>query len=479
MLTVVAFALLLAVPEVNKAPLPIVKAVSFGLAEGGPHFTVGTVGGQEAVGWIELSAPATCAFNCDKTYVNGKSAGGMNVSVSSSNPTLAKVQAPGIVFFPTGETRKSFSVLTSGVSAATTVTISAWREGSPAQSAPLHIVPLSLVGFAVDQTTLMSGSAAHGTLTFNGTSASAGAVVVKLSSNNPAVQVPASIALDAGKTVATFDVKAIGVAQTAHATVTASYGDHQPTASVTVNPGVLTKFSRNDGIELSGAAPPSGAVIAISNSDPSHVSVPANITIAGGATKSALPISGTCDFSSHKATISGAYNGVTKSFDYSVDAMHRPDLAIKEVTLRDRFGNTITSPQDSQAYKMCVTVELRGVDAYPYAYPPGTSLHFAYLTPTGTGTSAGHEFDVPVPFPYAVGSCGSWTATGPGAIRSDATSANPVPRVYWFDPPTCIDMPGLAQPGAYTDVSVAVDPNNKIVEANEGNNTHKQRITRQ
>jgi len=40
-------------------------------------------------------------------------------------------------------------------------------------------------------------------------------------------------------------------------------------------------------------------------------------------------------------------------------------------------------------------------------------------------------------------------------------------------------MPGLPQAGAYTDVTLIVDPNNNNDESNTGNNTHKLRITRQ
>jgi hypothetical protein len=165
------------VPRVNPATAPVVKAVGFGLPGiASSRLAVGTPGGQEAEGWIELSGPAVCQFNCDKVFANGKSAGGMNVSVSSANPSLAKVQTP-VVFFLTGETRKTFHVLTSAVNTQTDVKISAAREGSPAQGATLHILPPSLVGFTVDPATVMSGATAHASVTFSGSPASAGAVV--------------------------------------------------------------------------------------------------------------------------------------------------------------------------------------------------------------------------------------------------------------------------------------------------------------
>src|ERR1700693_1253489 len=111
-------------------PLPVVKAVGFGIS--GPKSIAGRiVGGQEAVGWVELSAPAPCVDMCGGTYVNGQRAGGMIVQISSSNPAVAKVQpVTGKILVPVGQTRQTFTVITSGVSAPTSVTISAWREGS-------------------------------------------------------------------------------------------------------------------------------------------------------------------------------------------------------------------------------------------------------------------------------------------------------------------------------------------------------------
>src|SRR4029077_15379808 len=154
------------------------------------------VGGQEADGWVELSAPAPCVWGCG-TFVNGKAAGGMLVNISSSNPAVAKVQpVTGAILVPVGETRTKFTVITSGVSTVTPVTISAWREGSAPQTTTLNVVPPSLTGVTIDQTSLVSGAGAHGTLKFNGTPA--GVVKATLTSGNPAVvQVPATVSLDA------------------------------------------------------------------------------------------------------------------------------------------------------------------------------------------------------------------------------------------------------------------------------------------
>jgi hypothetical protein len=98
-----------------------------------------------------------------------------------------------------------------------------------------------------------------------------------------------------------------------------------------------------------------------------------------------------------------------------------------------------------------------------------TIIHVSYLSSTGTGTSAGHEFDVPVKLPITPIN-GGYEFIGPHSNGDGSV---------WFDPTCIVDMPGLPQPGAYTDVTLIIDPNNKNDESNTGNNTHKLRIMRQ
>ena len=466
-------------PDVSKVVLPVVKAVGFGAGASGGFGnkindqsskadTNGTVGGQEADGWVELSAPAPCVTMCGSHDLNGNPTGGMFVQVSSSNPSVAKVQAPnGLIRVSTGKTRQTFTVLTFGVSSPTRVTISAWREGSAPQTTTLYVVPPSLMGLAIDQVSVTGGIGAHGSVTFNGTPASAGVVKATLSSSNPAaVQVPATVPLDAGKTVATFDIKTSGVAASTPVTITGSYGDRKMTAPLTVTPAALTKFDGRT-LELDGNAPPGGAVINVSSADPAHASVSPTTTIPAGSKTVTVGVTDHLDWSEHHVTITAAYGGVTKKADHFVWKNLKPDLAIKEVTLKDRFGNVITHPADAQPYKACVVIELLGMNRWGHCLcPSSTSLGVSYLSPTGSGSSAGHDFDIPVNFMLH------------GSPANGMAFTNDESSVYWYDP-VCIDMPGIPQAGGYTDLTLKVDSTNQSDEANEGNNTHKLRITRQ
>jgi hypothetical protein len=446
-------------PNVRSAISPVVKAVGFET-----HGGHGTVGGQEADGWIELSGPAPCETLCG-TYINGKPSGGMTVQMTSSNTAAVKVQS---VRVPTGETRTTLAVLTSGVSAATPVTISAWREGSAVQKTILNVTPTSLNGIKIDQSSVISGAPADCNVMFTGTPGPAGGVKATMTSSNPAaVQVPASVPLDAGKTFAAFDVKTAGVHTSTPVTIIASYSDVKVTSSLTVTPGVLVKF--NGSPELNGVAPPSGAVIHLTSADPAHASVPATVTIPAGATKTTVAIiTDHPDWSPHHVTISATYLGVTKTYDEIVWKNIKPDLAIKEVKLKDRGGAPITHPQDAQPYKVCVTIETLGRNGpVNYLYPSATTIGISVLSPNGTGASGGHESVVPV----------TLTAGGNPALHGGFSTADDY-STSWYDP-VCIDVPGLPQPGSYADITLKVDSKNTIDETNEGNNAKKLRVTRQ
>jgi hypothetical protein len=157
---------------------------------------------------------------------------------------------------------------------------------------------------------------------------------------------------------------------------------------------------------------------------------------------------------------------VTKTYKRFVIPNFKPDLAIKDVVVQDRFGNVVTAPKDAQPYKMCVSFWELGMNRYGHCLcPQSTFLGISYLSPTGTGTSVGHDSDLAVSF------AGSYPA-GWRFKESDDSK-------WWYEPPTCIDMPGLPQAGAYVDVKLKIDSKNTTDETNEGNNAKNLRITRQ
>jgi hypothetical protein len=140
-------------------------------------------------------------------------------------------------------------------------------------------------------------------------------------------------------------------------------------------------------------------------------------------------------------TVTGTYQG--KSDKATFDAIAKPDLFVRSVTFIDSYGNTITRAQNSQPFKMRVAVST-GSDNNHFvcAFPPPTSLHVSYSSPTGSGASTGRSFEVPV------GSNG-------GTID--------------------IDLPGL-QPGSYHEITLITDYRKQVDERSESNNTEKVKI---
>jgi hypothetical protein len=77
-------------------------------------------------------------------------------------------------------------------------------------------------------------------------------------------------------------------------------------------------------ITLTGAAPSGGAIVALSSSNAAIASVPASITIAGGATSATFTIATQTVTASSSVTISAAYGGVSKTATLTVTAQPPP-----------------------------------------------------------------------------------------------------------------------------------------------------------
>jgi len=153
-------------------------------------------GGNSSTGTVTLSGPAP--------------AGGAQVTLSSSNTTVARV--PSSVTVGAGATTATFTVTTSAVATSTTVTISA-AYGGVTKTASLTVTPApppppTLSSLTLNPSSVIGGAqSSTGRVTLS-SPAPAGGVTVMLSSSNPGVaSVPSSIVVPAGATTATFTVR--------------------------------------------------------------------------------------------------------------------------------------------------------------------------------------------------------------------------------------------------------------------------------
>jgi hypothetical protein len=258
-------------------------------------------------------------------------AGGSVVTLASSNPSLASV--PASVTVPAGGTTSAkFNILTSAVSASTNVTISAAYAGSTA-SRVLTLQPPALLSVVLGPANVVGGNPTTSNKCGLNTVAPPGGITVSLSSSNPALAaVPPSVTITPGTTNRPdFPITTAGVAAPTPVTISASYSGVTKTAVLTVNPAALTSIglspnvvtggastTAND-VGLTGFAPPSGAVISLSSSNPAVASVPASITIIEGTRTATFPISTTAPSVPQLVTITATYNGVTRTATLTVN----------------------------------------------------------------------------------------------------------------------------------------------------------------
>lgn len=441
--------------------LPAVKSLSFdsrGLPGPGSIGTGVGTGGQEVVLRVELTAPAPCVERCGGRTVNGAASGYMPISLSTTDAAQFSAQR---MFVATGQTHGEINFMTVPVASPTQVTITAWSEGTPPRQAKLTIQPPVLTSFAIDQSSVVSGQAVKGTAHFSGPPASANAVRFQVqTTNGQAVKVPATVALEPGKTAAEFAIQTLGVPQDRNAHVVAIYLDKTLPAPLTVRAAVLTKVENAlpccDNpfvIELNGIPPPQGAVIQLTSANPNRIVVPPTLTIPPTETKitwTAQSIPGNGD---DRVRITVSYNGVSKNWSVLSRKIVKPDLVIRDIAFSDGYGNAITAAADGQPIKMCATVRAqREGEMNPNLDAPPSVLRITYQTPTGTGTSSGRTFDVPVVF------------------------TRDINRQY---PPIthCISLPGLTQ-NTQMDITLVADLKNEVDESREGNNTEKVKISR-
>jgi hypothetical protein len=232
------------------------------------------LGGATATGQIRLSGPAPT--------------GGLAVTLKSSSTA---VLPPASIMIPAGQDRMSVNLLTAGVSASTTVSITATGNGI-AVTGTLTVLPGVLSDISITPGKVPGGLAASVTISMSAAAPSSGMKVFLLS-DDPAFIVPPVATIPAGKTSVVIAAKTLVVGADTEAKVTASVNgvvvDEDVTvqaarvASVSIAPAVVLGGKPAVGtITLTGVAPKEGLVVVLSD-DISAASVPTSVAIKAGA----------------------------------------------------------------------------------------------------------------------------------------------------------------------------------------------------
>ena len=250
---------------------------------------------------------------------------GQTVTVTNTNPA---VTLPGTVSFATGETTKTFTIVPSYVTTDTTGDVTSVLDGVT-KTSTLTVLSHKVAALDVTPSTVIGGNSSVGTVTLT-SKAAPGGYVVALSSDNPAITVPAEVTVAAGETTATFPVDYDVVADDSNGVVTAQLNGSSKTSNVTVKAANITslglsKTSTAGGndvtgtVMLDGMAPAGGLTVTLSSSN-SKVVVPASVTILEGMSEATFTATTVSTAVATPVTVTASARGVVLNKDITITA---------------------------------------------------------------------------------------------------------------------------------------------------------------
>ena len=165
------------------------------------------------------------------TLTSAAPTGGAVVTLASSSTTIGTV--PASVTVAAGATSATFTITTRTVTAASSLTITATRNGV-SKTATITVNPVRVVStLTLNPTSVRGGTNSTGTVTLSGIATEA--VVVTLTSGTTAVaRVPTSVTVPAGSTTATFTITTLTQTATRTSVITARTGTTSRTATLSV-----------------------------------------------------------------------------------------------------------------------------------------------------------------------------------------------------------------------------------------------------
>jgi len=340
--------------------------------------------------------------------------GGALVTLTSSS---AAATVPANVTVDAGTTSKTFEIDTVASTAASTATITAAYLGVN-QTAALTIGRLTLQNLSLSAASVVGGAVVSGTVTV-AAAASAGGLLVALTSSNPAAAVPASVTIDAGATSQSFDITTRDVSTLTTATITATIvsSGSSRTASLTIGRLALDSVWVGvpwwpGGVPLTGlvtltvAAPPAGVSVALASSSSAAI-VPATVTVPGGSTSQPFDIVTANVPPTTTVTITATYAGVSQSTTLTVVAL--PSIATFACTPTTAVGGT--------------TMHCSGTLANP-APPAGWQLALSSSDPSATVPASVTIPAAGLTFQFDVATVAVTTTTAVTIRIVDATSGS-------------------------------------------------------
>ena len=323
--------------------------------------------------------------------------GGAVVTVTSSDPSA--IPPASVTVAAGGTLSPSFTINTNLVTVATSVTITA-SYGGVTQSGALTVNPILVSAVNLNPTSAGGGNSTTLNRVVLNSPAPAGGATVTLASSDPSVTAPASVFISAGNTnSAPFTISTSSVAASISVTISATYNNVTQSSVLSVNPiqasgVVLTPTTLGGGatstantVSLNYPAPPGGAVVTLTSSDPS-AKVPATVTIAAGSPSATFSVQSTPVASPVAVTITASYGGATQTAGLTVSPPALATLSLVPATVgggNTTTGNVLTLNGPAAASGAAVTVSssnpaLASTPATVTIGPGGVSAAFSIAT---------------------------------------------------------------------------------------------------
>jgi hypothetical protein len=312
--------------------------------------------------WVIGSNPVTGTI----TLQQPAPAGGVEVTLVSEDTSL--VRPPAKVMIPEGASGATFAIQTSVVSTATRVVIhtGTFGDGYQAPEAWLTVKPAgsaasapTLAGVSLRSTTIVSGGTTSGTVTLNAPAPAGGASVwVNGSMEGQVVTSPlGGVTVPAGSRTADFSITAPPVNVSQWVMIQASYGSgangmHGALLQIDPAPGTPEVFaigidpmSVTSGQTVRGTvglvqpAPPGGATIFLSSSDPA-AQVPSSVNIAAGNSANSFTITTSSVINATSANIVGSTAGSNTTKDTWLTIFPNPNADVVLLSVSPSVSGT-------------------------------------------------------------------------------------------------------------------------------------------
>lgn len=211
------------------------------------------------------------------------------------------------------------------------VRLAGCTPATPATTLPPMSSSVTMTSVSASPLSLQGGATSSGTVTLSGVAPATGAIVILSSSNTSAVTVPPTMTVPAGVNSYVFFISTAPVTAAATSIVSATYNGATRTVTITVTPPPIVSVPTIDSVVIdpatvqtgttrtsvwlyfTGITPAGGALVTLSSSDPTRVTVPSSILVPANSGSSLFDAAISSSAASGTVTISATYNGVTRS----------------------------------------------------------------------------------------------------------------------------------------------------------------------